>query len=212
MIERDKTQKAFMQCSDALGGLDQRSIMKVFHLLSIHFDLVPIQTGNNIPSQPENQLQVTYLPKSGETSSFEEAHVSTKKTTKKIGSSNPTVNKKSKNGHSKNPIYLSDFDFRPSHKESLREFYTKYKASSNMENNLIFNYYLQEILALNDISINHIYSCYRHLGLKIPQFPQTLADTKARKGWIESANSSDLKVTREGINYLEHEMAKNNGE
>jgi hypothetical protein len=81
-----------------------------------------------------------------------------------------------------------------------------------MENNLIFLYYLQAVISQQNISVNHIYSCYRHLGLKIPQFPQTLTDTKARKGWIETADSTNLKVTREGINFIEHEMKKQNDE
>jgi hypothetical protein len=208
MTEREKIQKAFNQCSDALMSLEQKSILKVFHLLSVHFDIVHQSNDDQTQvTEKDSTPKVTYLPARNDVDDLEDNFDETKRVNKRS-----TNSKKGKTSSSNNLTYLSDFDFMPSGKESLKEFFCKYKTESNMEANLIFLYYLQEVLETKEISSEHIYSCYRHLGLKIPSFPQTLRDTKSRKGWIETSISNDLKVTRAGINYLEHDMPRNNGE
>ncbi len=207
MNDREKIQKAFNQCSDALMSLDQKSILKVFHLLTVQFDISPTVVINqpNENAQKDTSQKVTYLPSGEDFDGFNENDNETKKTSKKSST------KKGK-GSSTSPTYLSDFDFMPPNNEALKEFVAKYDAKNNMEYNLVFIYYLQEILHVSDISANHIYSCYRHLSLRIPSFPQTLIDTKSRKGWIDTKNTNDLKITREGINFIEHEMPKKDGE
>lgn len=41
MNNREKELKALGQCADALNNLEYESILKVFHMLTIHFDIVP---------------------------------------------------------------------------------------------------------------------------------------------------------------------------
>lgn len=207
MNEREKVLKAFNQCSDALSNLESKSIMKVFQLLSVQFDIITLQNSSEVSEFKNNDTPATspqvYLPTSNGESETE-GRVS------KNSKQKPIQVKKGKSFASKNPQFLSNFDFRPSGKESLKDFFNRYDSKSNLEHNLVFTYYLQEILGEQGISNDHIFSCYRHVGLKIPSFPQTLVDTKKRKGWIDTSDFSNLKVTREGINYIEHEILKKN--
>ena len=201
MSEKEKELKSFNQCADALSVLDKRSILKVFHMLSIHFEVVPfLENSNDNKNNFNNNIQDSI-----EDEVFLEAPKKTAQ--KKVAVS--TTAKKSKIS-SKDLTYLTDYDFRPAGVEGVKEFYEKYKSTSNMENNLIFAYYFQEKRQEKEISTDLIYSAYRHIGLKIPSFPQSLFDTKARKGWIETANMHELKVTRAGINFIEHEIGKAN--
>jgi len=198
MTEKEKELKSFMQCADALGALDKKSILRVFHMLSIHFEVMPsVETQRN--NGNERGLQ------DGHSDVLIEHQVSNNAKEEK----SKTQQKKVRSPVVKDPTYLSDFDFRPLGKDALKDFFGKYKPKSNLENNLIFVYYLQEILRESPVTMSHIYSCYRHIGIKIPSFPQTLVDTKGVKGWIEYPNYNDVKVTRAGINYMEHEMHKN---
>lgn len=206
MNEREKVQKAFNQCSDALISLDAKSILKVFQLLSVQFDIITFQPNSekgesNNPTQPQ-----VYLPPANEY--VEEERSNQDKLDKKAKNGNP---KKGKSATSKEPQYLTNFDFRPNGKESLKEFFGKYDTKSNLEYNLIFIYYLQEVVGETNINVDMVYSCYRHLNLKVPVFPQTLRDTRSRKGWIDTADSDNLKITREGRNFMEHEISKKNG-
>jgi hypothetical protein len=91
---------------------------------------------------------------------------------------------------------------------SLKDFYAKYIAKNNFENNLVIIYYLEKIKNLPGITLNHVYTCYKHLQIKVPQLVQSLRDTKNRKGWIDSSNSNDLKVTTIGENYIEFDINK----
>jgi len=197
MTEKEKELKAFNQCADALTSLDNKSIYKVFQLLSIHFDFVTkVEETKNDDPQPQKLIQ---LPE----------NISVQKTKSSTAKKSISKTKKGGSNSSSEPIFLSDFDFMPKDNISLREFLNKYKASSNLERNLVFLYYFQEKLKMTGITTSHVYSCYRSLGLKIPKFPSTLNDTKALKGWIETSNYNDLKVTRTGINHLEHELIIN---
>lgn len=127
---------------------------------------------------------------------------------KKENKNNNVNNKKSKK--LSNLEYLTDFNFKPSNNKSLKDFYNEFSPKNNYEKNLIFVYYLQEIQKISIITTNHIYSCYRELGLKIPSLPQSLIDTSANKGYISTSNTNDLKVTRTGMNYIEHDIERNN--
>ena len=60
-------------------------------------------------------------------------------------------------------------------------------------------------MGLDVVNQDHIYTCYRHLKLSIPNdIYQSLIDTISKKGWIE--NVSNLNVTTQGINEVEQKM------
>jgi len=199
MNEKEKELKAFNQCADALSSLDNKSIFKVFQLLSVHFEFIP---NNVLNEKKHDSSQLHHKSLNIPANSEDIVKLSEKVSTKtEVG-----AGKAKKKGSAKStPTFMVDLDFLPSGEESLDDFYKKFKVVSNQERNLIFIYYLQEVMKEPAITISHVFSCYKHLRLKIPSFPQTLTDTKHLKGWIETANFNELRVTRNGSNYLEHD-------
>lgn len=107
---------------------------------------------------------------------------------------------------------VPDLNLRPKDEKSLEEFFNEYSIANNFERNITILYYLRRVLKLEGIGINHIYTCYKKVGAKIPNIYQSLADTKNRKGWIDTTNMDDLKVTIQGENYIEHEASKKDAE
>ena len=93
---------------------------------------------------------------------------------------------------------------------SLRDFYAQHKSSTNFLRNVIFIYYLQHKLKKEGITVDHVFTCYRNIpGVKIPgNLVQSLYDTKARQGWVDTTSLEDLKLTVHGVNHLEHDMKK----
>lgn len=90
---------------------------------------------------------------------------------------------------------------------SLRDFYQKKKTSSAQEKNAVFVYYLAKIANIKNINLNHIYSCYKEVGEKMPgALKQSLADTSSKKGWIDTASMSDIKITIKGEGLVEREL------
>lgn len=118
---------------------------------------------------------------------------------------------KPKGSASKSGTLLKDLDLTGSGgKESLRDFYGKYEVSSNLERNLVFVYYLQHIKEIENININHVFTCYRNItDLKAPgNLKQSLADAAYKKGWIDTSSMESITVPVSGINHLEHDLPK----
>src|SRR5688572_19741142 len=124
MTDREKVQKSFNQCTDALSTLDNQSILKVFHLLSVHFDIVPPRNDSGNDNNPANgnaAEQTKYLGNS--TIDIPEQEIKSTSTNKSKGAKSNPTSKKSKAGSSKGVTYLSDFDFMPAGNESLKDFF-----------------------------------------------------------------------------------------
>lgn len=90
----------------------------------------------------------------------------------------------------------------------MKDFIEKYNADSNMPRYLLFTYYLKEIKGVEKVGINHIYTCFKNLGLKIPNIEQGLRDTSFRKGWLDNSKSEDLQIPVAGENAVDHELVK----
>ena len=119
--------------------------------------------------------------------------------------------KKAKKARSKTCQIVQDLDLSGGGQTpSLRDFYAQFKAKSNFDRNLIFLYYLKNKLSIEAVTIDYIFTCYRNInGLKIPgNLEQSLIDTRARKGWIDTSSLIDIKLNVHGINYLEHDIEK----
>lgn len=115
--------------------------------------------------------------------------------------------KKVKNSTETQPI--TDLDLKPANKETLKDFFGKFrKVTNNYERNLAFLYYMQYILEIDPISANHVHTCYLDLKIKVPNIYQSLVETKGIKKWIDYDDMNNIKVNRIGKNYIEHDMEK----
>lgn len=110
---------------------------------------------------------------------------------------------------SSTPSILTDINLSPDNKESLRSITSTLSISNAQEHNTVFVYYLERILGLSGITPDHIFTCYKHLGIKPPSnLRQSLFDTRSRKGWIDTTSINDIKITAEGINKVEYDFKK----
>ncbi|MGC4100786.1 hypothetical protein [Ferruginibacter sp.] len=112
------------------------------------------------------------------------------------------VTKKSASGSS-GLKRLSNINFYPDGKDSLENFYKKFKVNNDNENNLLFVYYMQEILKTTPLTANHLYTCYHELNIRIPEdLATSIQNTKRRKGWIESIGKGNISITDAGTNKI----------
>ena len=80
---------------------------------------------------------------------------------------------------------------------SLKDFYKDKNPTSHMERNM------------ESVGVNHIYTCYKHVGAKVPgRLYQSIVDTRKRKGWIITENMGDLRIGTVGENFVEKELPK----
>lgn len=145
---------------------------------------------------------------SGNSSSNVPKAIGKRETSKNDNEKKPSTKGSSPKVHTSSQTYklVGDLDLLPKGKKGLKEFYTTLKASGNYEYYLIIIYYLERVLGISDIGADHIYTCFKHLNLKVPNIIKGLHDLKRRKGWVNTSNMADVKVTISGENHLEHEL------
>lgn len=111
-------------------------------------------------------------------------------------------------GNAKSAQIVKDLNLMPKDKMTLDDFMAQYSyGKSARKINLLFIYYLKETLKISQVNQNHVFTCYRHMKISVPNnLYQCLADTISKNGWIE--NLSDLSITIQGLNEVEQKMKK----
>lgn len=116
---------------------------------------------------------------------------------------------KSKESHK----IVADLNLLPQDKESFTTFFARKTTGnstlSNQEFNVLAVYYLKNILGIDKVSPDHIYSCYKDVGQIVPiALVQSLRDTASLKSWIDTSDTNDIKLLINGENLVEHKMPK----
>ncbi|MCB0163744.1 MAG: hypothetical protein KDI79_05930, partial [Anaerolineae bacterium] len=92
---------------------------------------------------------------------------------------------------------------------SLVEFMDTKVPITNEERNLVFLHYLQHLLKLNSISIDHLYTCYKAAKIRVPlNIENSLQITANQRHWIKIAKNGTLTVTPAGKLYVENQLPK----
>ena len=97
----------------------------------------------------------------------------------------------------------------PNVKEELKALEKETKPSTSYDYNLLLVHFLSNIKGMSGITKDHIYTCLDMLGGKIPaNLYQSVHDTGKTKGWLDTTDMKDLKVTQAGVDHL-NEMKAN---
>jgi len=131
-------------------------------------------------------------------------------TTQTEGALNNGAVAKKKNGKSPSgPTLVKDLNLRPSDKESLKDFYAEKAPGSNIEKNVVFVYYLEKILEITGITINHILTCYGEINLPIPiNLRQSIVDTSSTRYGYLNGIMKDLKISVKGGNFVQFDLPR----
>lgn len=110
------------------------------------------------------------------------------------------------------PVYHYIEDLRLDAAEghpSLVKFMDAKLPVTNEERNLVFLYYLQHILKIKRITLDHIYTCYRAAKIRMPlNLENSLRATAEQRGWIKMNQHGNISVASEGKQYAEKQLPK----
>lgn len=126
-------------------------------------------------------------------------------------SSNRSKSKRS-NRPAKPPSHsiVKDLNLQPEDKISLREFVDEKAPQTKQDLITVAIYYLSQTLEIEGITADHIYTCFKNVGEKIPaNIPDTCRKI-ARKGWIDVSDSKNIKILIHGENFVEHDLPSDN--
>jgi hypothetical protein len=110
------------------------------------------------------------------------------------------------------PTYTFMQDLKLGHagdRPSLVEFMDAKLPITNEERNLVFLYYLQHILKVKPITLDHVYTCYREAKIRAPlNIENSLRMTAEHRGWIKANQHGSMTVTSDGKMYVEKQLPK----
>lgn len=93
--------------------------------------------------------------------------------------------------------------------KSLRDFHAEKSPGNAMENNALFVYHLKNNLELDQIGIDHIYTCYKEVSVRPPTaLRQSLIDTANRKGWIDTSSLDNITLSLRGETFIDHDLPR----
>ena len=137
--------------------------------------------------------------------------VDVEKDNKTLRSSN-TASKTRKTAKKKESFSIvKELDLHPQDKQDLRAFFAEKSPSSALEKTAVFVYYLKSILKADNITPDHLYTCYKYVGVPVPgNLRQNIIDTASRKGAIDTSDMMNIQITTAGENFVEYELPKEN--
>lgn len=127
----------------------------------------------------------------------------------------PKSAKKSKNASKSNsgPTIIKELNLNPSGKQSFKSFAEDKLPSANNEKCVVSVYYLLNELELDNISVNHIFTCYKNVGWRVPaNLYNIVAVTASRNGWLDTSDMNNIKLTPHGGNLVEFDLPKKSKE
>ncbi len=101
---------------------------------------------------------------------------------------------------------VADLDLMPEGKEFLKDFVTAKNPGTAEEQVLLFVYYMTHTLSVSPITPDHVLSCFKPAGKKVPvDLRQTIRNVAKNKAWLNT-DLDDLHVTTQGENHVEHTL------
>ena len=103
-------------------------------------------------------------------------------------------------------MFLGDLDLGGGKDNpSLIDFMDSKLPITNEEHNIVFLYYLQHMLKIKSIKIDHLYTAYRAARIRTPL---NIENTLDQRGWIKVAKNGNLTLSATGKKYVEQNLPK----
>ena len=107
----------------------------------------------------------------------------------------------------KRPSIVKDLNLRPKGKKSFKDFFAEKTPRVGGQTYVVCVYYLEKLLGLKNISIDHVYTCMKEVKRKPPNnLSNAMTIVSSRKGWIDTSNLLDITITVPGENLVEHDL------
>lgn len=101
---------------------------------------------------------------------------------------------------------VTDLNLRPKNGHSLQRMIETKAPKTNEQHFAVMIYYLQRQLSVKNITVDHIYTCFKDIGKKVPsRLATVLSNTAHKKGWFLSP-AEGLSLTTHGENFVEHDL------
>jgi len=109
----------------------------------------------------------------------------------------------------KRPSIVKDLNLRPKGKKHFEQFFQEKKPKVGDQTYAVCVYYLEKILNVKGINLNHIYTCMKEVKRNIPNnLENALLISASRYSSIDTSDLSSITITVPGENLVEHKLGK----
>jgi hypothetical protein len=130
----------------------------------------------------------------------------------KAKSADSSTGSKKKSKSSAAPSIDKNLNFRPSGEKTFEDYVAQKAPRYANERSLVAAMWLREHSDVDSIGVDQIYSAFRDRQWKVPaNLGNHLQVIASKKGWLDTQNMTDIKVTVQGENYVLHELPPDKG-
>ena len=138
-----------------------------------------------------------------------DSKVTTPPTSKVSKTSSNMKKASSKSSKTKSVISMDKtLDLSPSGKKSAIEFQSEKAPASVVEKCVVAAYYLREIIEVDAITVTGVFTFFKAVGWKVPSDIRNTLQQAGSKGWLDTKDGDDIKITSMGENLIEHDLPK----
>jgi hypothetical protein len=94
----------------------------------------------------------------------------------------------------------------PAGKKSAAEFMAEKSPANAMQKGVVSVYYLRDVVGLEKVSVSAVYTVFKTLGWPLPANLRNKLQQAGSKGWLDTSDSEDIRLTSMGENLVEHQL------
>jgi hypothetical protein len=101
---------------------------------------------------------------------------------------------------------VKDLNLKPSGKDSFNDFVDVKNPTSMVGKITVAVYYLSQVVGIDQISVDHVYTCFKWMNWKLPAQFVNMIHQAGAKGWLDTSDRDNIVLTTLGENLVEHEL------
>jgi len=94
----------------------------------------------------------------------------------------------------------------PPGKTSAADFASSKAPGNAMQKCVVAAYYLRDTIEMDSVTVSAVYTFFKTLGWPIPTDLKNTLQQAGTKGWLDTKDSEDIKLTSMGENLVEHSL------
>ena len=103
---------------------------------------------------------------------------------------------------------IKELNLYPNEKPSAQDFVAEKQPTTKKQQCVVAVYYLLEILEIDKVNIDHVYTFFKSCHWELPANLSNMMHQAGSAGWLDTADSEEIKLTPMGENLVEHELPK----
>jgi hypothetical protein len=173
--------KAIEAVDNALGALDQEERARVLGWAQLKYG-APAKIGVGAPQQPSAPP---------------------------AASANAPANTTKAKGSKKSKTIISmdkNLNLTPPGKTSAMQFAAEKSPTNTKEKCVVAVYYLRDVIEMEKVTAQAVFTYFKHLQWPVPADLKNTLQQAGTMGWLDTADSEDIKLTSLGENLVEHDL------